>query len=107
MKIIDENLWKQALAKAASRFYNRSITISSLAGEAELLSKAELDVALLPDDYHVDELPEAFVEYAYSVSEDVFGYALVSEDCSELYVMGLVEGSKLVWFLFGGDFDVN
>lgn len=101
MKIIDESLWKQALAKAASRFYSRSITVSSLAGEAELLSKEELDKSLLPDDYQVDELPEFLVEYAYSVSKGVFGYALVSEDGSALYVMGLVEGSQLFWSQLG------
>lgn len=101
MKNIDESLWKQALAKAASRFYNRSITVSSLAGEAELLSKAELDGSLLPNDYQVDELPEFLVEYAYSIAKGVFGYALVSEDCSVLYVMGLVEGSRLVWSQLG------
>lgn len=101
MKIIDESLWKQALAKAASRFYGRSITVSSLAGEAELLGKKELDVALLPGDYPMDELPESFVEYAYSVTDNVFGYVLVSEDCSELYVMGLVKGDKLVWSQLG------
>lgn len=83
MKITDESMWKQALAKAASKFYHRSIAVSCLAGEVEQLEKTELDTSLLPSDYQLDELPDTLMEYAYSIESNIVGYALVSEDCSD------------------------
>lgn len=102
MRVIDESLWKQALVEAASRYCGQQIVMGCLAGEAEVLERKELDVMLLPNDYRLSELPEVLVEYAYNVGKQMFGYALVSEDCSELYVMGLVKGHHLIWSQVGG-----
>ncbi|MBS0948713.1 hypothetical protein JK167_13865 [Levilactobacillus brevis] len=105
MKIIDEQMWKQALIVAARHYYQQPIDSSKVAGEAIVFDGDEIDGVLLPDDTSIEDLPDQVVGYTYTlgVGEDTFGYALVNLECTTLYVIGIVEGDQLVWYQEGGE----
>ncbi|MBS0979086.1 hypothetical protein [Levilactobacillus brevis] len=105
MKIIDEQMWKQALIQAASEYYHQPIDSSKVIGEAIVFDRDEIDDTLLPESLPLEKLPDQEVGYTYTlgVADDTFGYALVNLECTILYVMGIVEGDQLVWSQKGGE----
>ncbi|MCT3248882.1 hypothetical protein EFO88_02285 [Lactiplantibacillus plantarum] len=105
MIIIDEQMWKQALIQAARSYYHRPIEASKVVGEAVGFERDEIDTQLLPDKFSLLELPSKVVGYTYTLglANDIFGYALVNLECTTLYVIGISEGDKLVWYQEGGE----
>lgn len=105
MKIIDEQMWKQALIVAARHYYQQLIDSSKVAGEAIVFDRDEIDGTLLPESLTLVDLPDQVVGYTYTlgVADDTFGYALVNLECTTLYVIGIVEGDQLVWYQEGGE----
>ena len=104
MKIIDEQMWKQALIVAARNYYQKPIDTSKVIGEAIVFERNEIDGTLLPKSLSLVDLPEQVIGYSYTlgVADDTFGYALVNLECTTLYVMGVIEGDQLVWHQEGG-----
>jgi len=97
--IIDEQMWKQALAYEASNYLREKVLPRTLAGEAELFDRSEFDTNLLPLGYNSSRLPSKFIGYTYSITgTELMAYALVGLESETLYLMGLCEGRRLVWF---------
>ncbi|MBS0979064.1 hypothetical protein [Levilactobacillus brevis] len=105
MKIIDEQMWKQALIVAASEYYHQPIDSSKVIGEAIVFDRDEIDGTLLLDDISLEKLPDQVVGYTYTLGldDDTFGFALVNLECTTLYVMGIIEGEQIVWHQEGGE----
>ncbi|AYM01489.1 hypothetical protein [Levilactobacillus yiduensis] len=96
--IIDEQMWKQALAYAAGSYLNKKVTPQELVGEAELFERDELDPDWLPVDSS-SILPVRVVGYVYGIAgTDLIAYSLVGLESETLYLMGLFKGGRLVWF---------
>ncbi|WP_428958415.1 hypothetical protein [Levilactobacillus brevis] len=105
MRIIDEQMWRQALIRAASEHYHHPIDSSKVAGEAIVFDRDEIDGTLLSESLPLEKLPDQVVGYTYTlgVADDTFGYALVNLECTTLYVMGIIESDRLVWHQEGGE----
>ena len=105
MKIIDEQMWKQALIQAASEYYQQPIDANKVVGEAIVFDRDELDGTLLPESLPLEKLLDQVVGYTYTLglADDTFGYALVNLECTTLYVMGIIERDQLVWYQKGGE----
>lgn len=105
MKIIDEQMWEQALIVAARHYYQKPIDTSKVVGEAIVFERNEVDGTLLPESLPLEKLPDQVVGYTYTlgVADDTFGYALVNLECTTLYVMGIIERDQLVWSQKGGE----
>lgn len=96
--IIDESMWKQALAYAAGSYLNRKVAPQELVGEAGVFERDELDPAFLPANSSLT-LPVRVIGYVYSIAgTDLMAYALVGLESETLYLMGLCEDRRLVWF---------
>lgn len=95
--IIDEQMWKQALACEVSSYLNKKVVPQDLVGEVEVFERNELDPSLLPADSS-SILPMKVLGYVYGVvGTDLMAYALVGFESETLYLMGLCEGRRLVW----------
>ena len=105
MKIIDEQMWKQALIVAARHYYQQPIDANKVVGEAIVFDRDELDGTLLPKSLSLVDLPEQVIGYSYTlgVADDTFGYALVNLECTTVYAMGIIERDQLVWYQKGGE----
>lgn len=105
MKIIDEQMWRQALIVAARHYYQQPIDSSKVVGESVMFERNEIDGVVLPESLSLGDLPDQVVGYTYTlgVVDDTFGYALVNLECTTLYVIGIVEGDRLVWYQEGGE----
>ncbi|QCZ42406.1 hypothetical protein [Levilactobacillus brevis] len=103
MKIIDEQMWKQALIVAARNYYQKPIDTSKVVGEAIVFERNEIDDTLLPESLPLEKLPDQVVGYTYTLglADDTFGYALVNLECTTLYVMGILMGRQLIWSQLG------
>ncbi|WP_125573810.1 hypothetical protein [Levilactobacillus huananensis] len=96
--IIDEQMWKQALAYEACNYLNRKVSPQELVGEAGVFERDELDPDLLPTDSN-SILPVRVIAYVYDIAgTDLMAYALVGLESETFYLMGLFKDGRLVWF---------